>query len=1017
LARCIDGNKETRERKADAGFQCARATKRMTDETPGVTGADDPLEDIRKAIEGRYRIRGTLGRGGNAVVYLAEDLKHPRTVAIKVLRGSPSIPLAAERFRREIDLLCAFQHPNILTLIEGDSIGGLRYYVMPHVAGGSLRDEIRGKRQLGVDESIRLGMEVAEALAYAHERGYVHRDIKPENILISSGRPMVADFGIARSVARGTGATLTPEGQTIGTPPYMSPEQITSGDLDGRSDVYSLGCVLFETLAGTPPFGGATDESIMRQHLTAPPPPVTQFRPQAGPGVSRILDKCLAKNPADRFASASALASALRECLVPSSYKPTATPAIPRPSRPPLPWARIAASIVLGLAILVAGKIVWNRLHPPAPEKIAVMPFAVHSDANHGYLGEGIVGLMSTALSGVARLQCIDSQSILVASPAAPSLGQAREIARRFGAGRFILGNIVEIGSQVHIQASIFNTRGGETPIAEPEADGDTSEIFALANRISQSALAALSGERLMTVAATTTQSLQAFRAYVRGDSALRVGNTQLAVDLFQEAVDADSQFSLAWYRLSWACQWNDDQVRALDACDHAFASSSRLYARDQLLLRGLRAYLYGATSEADSLFRVTTVKYPDDSEGWYMLGETYLHQNPIRAMPFQNAKEPFTKALDLWPKQWEARYHLAEIYAYERDSTALDTVVAQGLRVGLDPEEAYYQRVLRAFSHADKAKQDSLLAELRREEHLADPGIAMSEVAFFDGDLESASHFVETLTESKSPLNRARGYAFLCNLDLARGRVREARSQLQLARPLSPFIYANQSATLCLHPFLKPSATDLQSTASMLQHWKSADWSERSSEVNLDPPAAPYRDYLLGLLSLRLGKDGDAIQREKSLMAAPGPTEAKTTRHDFSRSIRADIAWRSGRYKEALKALAESPLVPAFVPGPRALIDRVYSRWQMAELLRLTGRENEAMDWYETLPFYSPFGIAMMGPAYLEAARIAERKGDRQRAARDYSKVIRLWQGCDPEFQPHFQEAQQGLARVTSRG
>jgi len=1013
-----------RERRARAALSLARKVV-VVDETPGVTRPIDPFGPISNALEGRYRIIRELGHGGNAIVYLADDLKNPRSVAIKVLRSQLAGTVSAERFQREIELLCQFQHPNILTLIDAGQIDDLRYYVMPHVPDGSLRHVLKQKKQLGVEETIRQGVEIAEALAYAHERGYVHRDIKPENILISSGRPMVSDFGIARSVARGTGSTLTLEGQTIGTPAYMSPEQISPRQgIDGRSDIYSLGCVLFEMLAGAPPFTGATDENVLHQHLTAPPPPVTQYRPQAGTAIDRVISRCLAKNPADRFDTASALASALRDSLAPA---PPPHPGPTKPLRPPspIPWKRVVIAASAALVLTVVGLLMWKRIHPLVPETIAVMPFAVHSAANQAYLGEGIVALVNNALSGVDQLRCIDPQSILIAAankrgvPVAPSAARAREIASRFGAGRFLLGEIFETGPHVQIQANIFETNGGDTPTAQISVDGDTSQFLSLATEISQSALASLTsvGQHLTTVAATSTQSLPAFRAYVSGESALRLGETQAAVNHFKDAVESDSTFSLAWYRLSWALQWNNDYVQALEASDRAWQSSRKLSSRDRLLLRGLRAYLYGATAEAESVFRAISSSYPDDSEGWYMLGETYMHLNPMRGRFFVEAKDPFKNAIGLWPKQWEARYHLAEIYAFEHQVDSLDAVVADGLKAGLDPEEAYYQRILLGFSRADTAQQKSLLAELTKA-RVADPILSMSELAFFVGDLEQASHFVEIQTlPSFEAVQRGTAYIYLSNLALARGRWVEAQTDLSKAEALNPLGWVNQRAMLCLHPYLSPSPSDLRAVRDVVQAWSSSSWSKRSEESAQQPPGRPYRDYLLGLLDLRLGDERNAMLLAQRLAAGSGPPEAITTSRDFARSLRSDQAWRAGRAKDALDALTEFPLVPAFVPGPYALKERVYSRWQMAELLRINGQREEAITWYEMLPYYSPFGLVLMGPSYLEAAKIAESLGDRERAARDYARVVRLWQGCDPEFQPHLKEAEDGLARVSHPG
>src|SRR5512136_3438958 len=238
----------------------------------------DTLERLQRHLEGRYRIERELGRGGMATVFLAADLKHERKVAIKVLDPEVAAAIGPERFLREIATVAKLTHPHILPLFDSGVADGLLFYVMPFVEGESLRDRITREKQLPVDDALRIAREVADALSYAHSRGVVHRDIKPENILLEEGHAVVADFGIARAAAGAEKLTAT--GVMVGTPAYMSPEQAAgSRELDGRSDLYSLGCVLYEMLAGQPPFTGPTAESVIFQHLNLTPRPIMELRP------------------------------------------------------------------------------------------------------------------------------------------------------------------------------------------------------------------------------------------------------------------------------------------------------------------------------------------------------------------------------------------------------------------------------------------------------------------------------------------------------------------------------------------------------------------------------------------------------------------------------------------------------------------------------------------------------------------------------------------------------------------
>jgi len=274
-------------------------------------------ERLTEALSGRYVIEREIGAGGMALVYLAEDVKHRRSVAIKVLRSELAATIGSDRFLREIEIAARLSHPHILPLFDSGAAGDLLYYVMPFVAGESLRSKLARQHHLPTDEALRLTREIASALGYAHQQGIVHRDIKPENILLADGIALVADFGIARALrssrTNGDGAstTMTVAGMTLGTPTYMSPEQFTADEIDGRSDLYSLGCVLFEMLAGEPPFAGPTIESLLRMHLMAEPRLLSELRPTVPLGVVRAVTRALAKDPAQRFQTAAQFAEAI----------------------------------------------------------------------------------------------------------------------------------------------------------------------------------------------------------------------------------------------------------------------------------------------------------------------------------------------------------------------------------------------------------------------------------------------------------------------------------------------------------------------------------------------------------------------------------------------------------------------------------------------------------------------------------------------------------------------------------
>ena len=295
---------------------------------------------LQAAVADRYRLERELGRGGMATVYLAQDLRHDRPVALKVLHSELAASLGPERFQREIRMAARLQHPHILSIHDSGEVPGnastppVLWFAMPFVEGESLRDRLTRERQLPMDDAVRIGREAADALEYAHRHGIIHRDIKPENILLSGDHALVADFGIARALAGPTESQLTETGTTLGTPAYMSPEQ-AAGEraIDHRSDIYSLACVLYEALAGEPPFTGPTAQSIMARRFTETPRLLREVRETVPEGVERAVAKALAKSPADRFGSAAEFGRALAEGSTGSraAEPPRAAPEAPKP--------------------------------------------------------------------------------------------------------------------------------------------------------------------------------------------------------------------------------------------------------------------------------------------------------------------------------------------------------------------------------------------------------------------------------------------------------------------------------------------------------------------------------------------------------------------------------------------------------------------------------------------------------------------------------------------------------------
>jgi len=420
----------------------------------------DLLDSLREALADRYAVERELGRGGMATVFLAQDLKHHRSVAIKVLHAELTAALGPERFLREIEIAARLQHPHILPLYDSGAAAGFLYYVMPYVEGESLRDRLTREQQLPQDDALRIATEVAGALAYAHSHGVVHRDIKPENIMLSGGTAVVADFGIAHAVsAAGDGQHLTQTGTIIGTPAYMSPEQATgSAEIDGRSDQYSLACVVYEMLVGEPPFTGPTAQAVLARHsldMVSPPSIVRVTIPDA---VEDAILRALAKTPADRFPTTALFAEALQRPSPATGSMRRVTRGTPAPRRwLGMPPAVVAAFGVVVLAVTaLVTRSLWSgggRSHAPAGAEgeldarhVAVLYFDdLSRDSSLGYLTDGLTEALIDELAQVRTLDVISRNGV----------GQYRgarvsrdSIARALAAGTLVEGSVEPAGAR-----------------------------------------------------------------------------------------------------------------------------------------------------------------------------------------------------------------------------------------------------------------------------------------------------------------------------------------------------------------------------------------------------------------------------------------------------------------------------------------------------------------------------------------------------------------------------------------
>jgi len=415
----------------------------------------DLLTTLQGPLAGRYRLERELGRGGMAIVFLADDLKHQRQVAIKVLRPDLTASVGQDRFLQEITLAAGLQHPHILPLYDSGVVGSgpdaLLYYVMPYIDGESLRDRLEREGQLPLMEAMELACEILGALGHAHAHGIVHRDIKPENILLSGGHALVADFGIARALDGGGRSRLTTQGAVIGTPAYMSPEQAAGEwEIDARSDLYSLACVMFEMLAGEPPFTGYSAQAIMAKRLTDAPPSIRRLRDTVPVDLDKALTQALARSPADRFQTAAEFKGALRSCI----STPTPYPA------PVRPRARLLLPVVAA-AVVVAALALWTWKPTVAVDpgrKLALTDFGVTSrDSSTDYLRSGIPDYLVSALRLLPGLDVMPMSLVRRDS----AITSPVDLGRKLGATAVLTGTLARFGGRLSVNSELVQVSDG----------------------------------------------------------------------------------------------------------------------------------------------------------------------------------------------------------------------------------------------------------------------------------------------------------------------------------------------------------------------------------------------------------------------------------------------------------------------------------------------------------------------------------------------------------------------------
>ena len=672
-----------------------------------------------------YTLERELGHGGMATVYLAHDLRHDRHVALKLMRPELAVTLGSARFLREIRLCARLQHPHILPVLDsgavasrGDGAEAL-WFTMPFVEGESLRSRLAREVRLPLGDALRIAREVADGLHYAHQHGVIHRDIKPENILLSGDHALIADFGIARAQTLGEerDERLTETGLTLGTPQYMSPEQ-AAGDrgIDARTDIYSLGCVLYEMLAGEPPITGPSQQAVLAKRLTEPAPQLSAVR-EVPPAVDRAVARALARAPGDRFASSADFAAALEP--VPGSDS--------APSRKRwMPTGRMVGAMVVGaglLAALLMSSLARGKGKPPAgnaPPSAAVLPFVdLSPEKDQEYFSDGLTEELITSLSQVKGLRVAARTS---AFQFKGRNADAREVGRILDVRAVLAGSVRKSGKRLRVSAQLVNAVDGYQLWAQAY-DRELTDVFAIQEEISRAIVDALRMELGVAGGAALsevpTKDLEAYDLYLKGRFAWNQRSAAAlteAVRYLEQAVSRDSSFARAWAALADAyillvpyadASREDTWTKARAAATRALALDSTLAEAHTALAYGTMIYQWDWPA-AEASFRRAIAANPDYATGhhWYadfLAGRGRLEES-VREMERAHALDPLSRIIGTelgWVYYLMHRNEEAE--AQVRSTLALDPNYPHGsLILGLVfLQKGRYDEAIRALQQA----------------------------------------------------------------------------------------------------------------------------------------------------------------------------------------------------------------------------------------------------------------------------------------------------------------------------
>ena len=977
----------------------------------------DLIARLTTALAGRYTIQRELGAGGMATVYLAEDLRHHRQVAVKVLREDLAASVGPERFQREIEIAARLTHPHILPLYDSGEANGFLFYVMPYVEGESLRDRISREGELPVADAVRILREVADALAKAHSQGVVHRDIKPDNVMLADRHALVADFGVAKAVSSAA-AGMTTVGVALGTPAYMAPEQAAADpNTDHRADIYAFGALAYEMLTGAPPFTGNTAQQVLAAHMTEAPQPVTTRRQTVPPALAELVMRCLEKKPADRWQSAAELVSKLETIATPSGGM--------EPTRP-LAAMRTGGSRrwMLGVGALVVGVGVWAvAFRGPKgpgldPDLVMVLPFRVASASSDlSYLREGVVDIMATLLTGEGGTARAAEPSTVIAGwrkrvasdNADLDAAGAEALARELGAGSVLSGSIIGSESKLTVRASL-STVGSRSEPLQVSVDGSADSLSALLQQVAGRLLARSAGVDADLSANLLTNSLPALRAYLRGQALYRQGEYTLALPQFSEALRADSNFGMAGAGFTATIGWIGGAPAEIVGLAQraAWRNRDRLGVKDRALVVArlgpngpdpdwvsdeLRAAQQGVEIAGDR------------AEAWYLLGDEYLHSGALLGIDdaMEQAEIGLRRALERDSLDAGVLGHLILLAARRQDSTEVRRILKLRERAVADPMTRVEESYIAATFLGDSAARRRLLALLDTA--------SISNAVDFVGPTYTASFLPGHLGE-------LREYAALL---ARRAATTDDRSYLSLLRAMLAWDAGRPTEAAQLVGS-ETQADVFRVLAALFWSGDSIDAATAARRLAVAPsPLAPAGfaaaspACVLGLWEQAHGAGGGGMAaRIMVLREAAGARDP---------SWPPDPNQLCALVLEAGAAqLAGDPRAGAMVDSLNATLLRgpgLGTTWQnlaVAGMLERKGDYLKAAAAARRTRHYWGY-VPFLASYYRESGRLAELAGDRDRAIEGYARYLDLRKDAEPSMQPEIDRVRQAMVRLTAEG